>query len=106
MDTNLLGVYLTARKGARRLVKAGGAETHRGRIELIGSITSHMTNSGDSAHAASKAAVAHLGRNFAREWARKGINVNTIQPGYVITELTQGGLASEHGQARVAAFPR
>ena len=39
------------------------------------------------AYAASKAAVAHLGRNLAREWVRSGVNVNVIQPGYIRTEL-------------------
>jgi NAD(P)-dependent dehydrogenase (short-subunit alcohol dehydrogenase family) len=105
-DTNFLGVYLTVREGARRLIAAGAEVSPRGRIVLIGSITSHMTDCGDSAYAATKAAVAHLGRNFAREWARKGINVNTIQPGYVMTELNQTALESERGKEFIAAFPR
>lgn len=105
-DTNFVGVYLTAREGARRMIAAGTDKTERGRIVLIGSITSHMQNCGDSAYAATKAAVAHLGRNLAREWARKGINVNTIQPGYVMTELNQAGLESEAGQKLIATFPR
>lgn len=105
-DTNFIGVYLTAREGARRLIAAGNDTAARGRIVIIGSITSHMTNCGDSAYAATKAAVAHLGRNLAREWARKGINVNTLQPGYMLTELNQDGLESEAGQAFIANFPR
>lgn len=105
-DTNFIGVFLTAREGARRMIAAGSADNGRGRIVLIGSITSHTTNSGDAAYAATKAAVAHLGRNMAREWARKGINVNTLQPGYVLTELVQAGLESDAGRALVASFPR
>lgn len=105
-DTNFVGVYLTAREAARRLIAAGGEMTSRGRIILTGSITAHMTTCGDAAYAATKAAVAHLGRNLAREWARKGINVNTIQPGYISTELNREGLASEAGQRLIGSFPR
>lgn len=105
-DTNFVGVYLTAREGARRLIAAGDEKTSRGRIVLTGSITSHMTTCGDAAYAATKAAVAHLGRNLAREWARKGICVNTIQPGYIETELNREGLQSEAGQRLIATFPR
>ncbi len=106
IDTNPVGLYLTAREGARRLISFGSRETGRGRIILIGSITSHLTGEGDSAYAASKAAVAHLGRNLAREWVRQGINVNTVQPGYIETELAGGWFDSEAGKAQIAGFHR
>lgn len=106
LDTNLLGVYLTAREGARRLIAAGSRESGRGRIVLIGSITVDMTGQGDAAYAASKAAVAHLGRQFAREWVRQGINVNTIQPGYIQTELSGGWFDEEGGKAQIASWHR
>jgi NAD(P)-dependent dehydrogenase (short-subunit alcohol dehydrogenase family) len=105
-DTNFLGVYLTAREGARRLMAAGAKETGRGRIILIGSITAHLTGEGDSAYAATKAAVAHLGRNLAREWVRQGINVNTIQPGYIQTEIAGDFFQTDYGKAKIAAFHR
>ena len=106
IDTNLLGLYLTAREGARRLIAAGSRETGRGRIILIGSITSHLTGEGDSGYAATKAAVAHLGRNFAREWVRQGINVNTVQPGYIATEIAGDWFATDGGKAQIARFHR
>lgn len=106
IDTNLVGVYLTAREGARRLIQNGSAQTGRGRIILIGSITAEMSGEGDSAYAASKAAVAHLGRNMAREWVRQGINVNTVQPGYIATEMAGEWFASEGGRAHVARLHR
>lgn len=106
LDTNLLGVYLTAREGARRLINANSRESERGRIVLIGSITADMTGQGDAAYAASKAAVAHLGRQFAREWIRQGINVNTIQPGYIKTELSGGWFEEEGGKAQIASWHR
>ena len=105
-DTNFLGVYLTAREGARRMIAAGVRETGKGRVVLIGSITAHLTGEGDSAYAATKAAVAHLGRNLAREWVRQGINVNTIQPGYIQTEIAGDFFQTDYGKAKIAAFHR
>ena len=78
----------------------------RGRILLIGSITAELTAQGDAAYAASKAAVAHLTRQFAREWVRQGINVNAIQPGYIRSELAGDWFDSEGGKAQIAAFHR
>lgn len=105
-DTNFLGVYLTAREGAKRMIAAGIKDTGKGRIVLIGSITAHLTGEGDSAYAATKAAVAHLGRNLAREWVRQGINVNTIQPGYIQTEIAGDFFQTDYGKAKIAAFHR
>ncbi|MBU6251968.1 MAG: SDR family oxidoreductase [Alphaproteobacteria bacterium] len=105
-DTNFTGAYLTAREGARRMLAAGVKDTGRGRIILIGSITAHLTGEGDSAYAATKAAVAHLGRNLAREWVRQGINVNTIQPGYIQTEIAGDFFQTDYGKAKIAAFHR
>ncbi|MFO1255811.1 MAG: SDR family NAD(P)-dependent oxidoreductase [Sphingomonadaceae bacterium] len=106
VETNFTGVYLTAREGARRMIAAGFKAHGRGRVVLIGSITAELTGQGDSAYAATKAGVAHLGRQFAREWVRQGINVNVIQPGYIRTEIDGDWFESEGGKAQVAAFHR
>lgn len=106
IDVNFLGVFLTAREAARRLMASGARETGKGRIVLIGSITAHQTATGDSAYAASKAAVAHLGRNLAREWVRSGINVNVIQPGYIRTEINGDWFDTDGGRAQIAGFHR
>lgn len=104
--TNFTGVLLTAREGAKRMIAAGSRDSGRGRIVLMGSITAHTTNTGDSTYAASKAAVAHLGRNLAREWVRQGINVNVIQPGYIQTEIAGDWFESEGGEKQVSTWPR
>ncbi|ONF96355.1 SDR family NAD(P)-dependent oxidoreductase [Sphingomonas jeddahensis] len=106
IDTNFTGVLLTAREGARRMIAAGSRDSGRGRVVLVGSITAHVTGHGDSAYAASKAAVAHLGRNLAREWVRMGINVNVIQPGYIQTEIAGDWFQSEGGAKQVAGWHR
>lgn len=104
--TNFTGLYLTAREGAKRMIAAGFREGERGRVVLIGSITAEMTGQGEAAYAATKAGVAHLGRQFAREWVRQGINVNTIQPGYIQTEIAGDWFQTEGGQRQIAAFHR
>lgn len=106
VNTNFTGLYLTAREGARRMIAAGFKAHGRGRVVLIGSITAEMTGQGDSSYAASKAAVAHLGRQFAREWVRAGINVNTIQPGYIQTEIADDWFQTPGGEAQIASWHR
>jgi len=106
INTNLLGNYLVAREGARRLIASGSRERGNGRILLIGSITAEQHHTGDAAYAATKIAVAHLSRQFAKEWIRQGINVNTIQPGWIHTELNDDWYNSEDSRAAIEALPR
>lgn len=106
IDTNLLGTYLVAREGAKRLIGNGCRDSESGRILLVGSIVAHQHHTGDAAYAATKIAVAHLGRQFAKEWARQGINVNTIEPGWIHTELNDTWFHSEQSREAVAGLPR
>ena len=106
LDTNLLGTYLVAREGARRLIAGGSREKQNGRIVLIGSITAEQNGTGDALYAATKAGVAHLARQFAKEWIRQGINVNTLQPGMIPTEINEKWYATERGQADILAQHR
>jgi NAD(P)-dependent dehydrogenase (short-subunit alcohol dehydrogenase family) len=106
LDTNVLGLFLSAREGARRMMAAGSRDSGRGRILLIGSMGAIMPISGDAMYCASKAAVATLGRNLAREWVRQGISVNVIQPGFILTEMAADWFASDGGKAQIAGFHR
>lgn len=106
LDTNLLGSYLVAREGARRLIGSGSRDRGDGRIVLIGSITAQQSGTGDAMYAATKAGLAHLGRQLAREWVRQGINVNTLQPGWIPTEINAAWFASERGQADIQRLHR
>jgi len=103
---NLRGVFLTAREGARRMMAAGSRERGHGRIVIIGSITAEKIYPYASIYGATKVAVRHLGRSLAREWARRGINVNIIQPGYFASEMTGEMFDSDGGKALIASFPR
>lgn len=102
--TNVRGVFLTAREGARRMLAAGVAD--QGRIVLVSSITSQMQTVGTAAYSASKAAVTHLGKLLAREWARSGPNVNILSPGYIASELAADWFASEGGDKHRSTWPR
>lgn len=110
LETNVLGAMLTAREGARRMIAAGFRDgdpnAGRGRILLVGSAGALMPIPGEVMYCASKAAVASIGRNLAREWVRAGINVNVIQPGFILTEMTGDWFASEGGRAQIAGFQR
>jgi NAD(P)-dependent dehydrogenase (short-subunit alcohol dehydrogenase family) len=106
METNLLGTYLVAREGARRLIASGSRERGNGRIILIGSITAQQAGTGDAAYAATKAAIAHMGRQFAREWVRQGINVNTVQPGWIHTEINDAFYHTAEGEAQMMQLHR
>ena len=88
------------------MIAGGVKDGERGRVVLIGSITAELTGQGDAAYSATKAGVAHLGRQFAREWVRQGISVNTIQPGYIQTEIAGDWFQTDGGRAHIASFPR
>lgn len=103
LNVNLKGTILTAREGARRMI-AGGVT--KGRIVLIASITAFEPSPGLVAYSASKAGVVQAGRTLGREWARKGICVNTISPGYIRTAINDAWFDTEPGQAQIARFPR
>lgn len=100
---NLKGAILTAREGARRMMAAG---VTKGRIVLVASITAFEPSPGLVAYAASKAGAVQAARSMAREWARQGICVNTISPGYIRTAINDEWFDSEGGKRQVARFPR
>ncbi|KPP95424.1 SDR family NAD(P)-dependent oxidoreductase [Erythrobacter sp. HL-111] len=100
---NLKGAILTAREGARRMMAAG---VTNGRIVLVASITAFEPSPGLVAYAASKAGVVQAARSMAREWARAGICVNTISPGYIRTAINDEWFDTEGGRKQIARFPR
>ena len=100
---NLQGAILTAREGAKRMMDA---RIEKGRIVMIASITAFEPSPGLVAYAASKAGVVQATRTLAREWARRGISINSISPGYVRTAMNEDWFATEPGQKQIARFPR
>lgn len=103
---NVRGVFLTAREGARRMMAAGSKEKGDGRIVLVASIGALKVLPGLAAYCGSKAAVVQMGKAMAREWVNRGVNINTVCPGYIETELNRDWFASEGGRKQIAGFPR
>lgn len=101
-DVNVRGTFFAAREAAKRMIAAG----IQGRILNIASIASHTVLPGLSAYCGSKAAVAMLTKSLAREWARKGIAVNALCPGYIETAINDTWWPTEGGQRQLKGFPR
>lgn len=103
LNVNLKGAILTAREGAKRMMAAG---VTKGRIVMIASITAFEPSPGLVAYSASKAGVIQAARSMAREWARRGISINTISPGYIRTEINADWFETEPGKKQISRFPR
>jgi NAD(P)-dependent dehydrogenase (short-subunit alcohol dehydrogenase family) len=105
-NVNVTGAFFCAQEAARRLIARGPETAREGRIVNISSITALKASPGLAAYAASKAALISLTKTLAREWARHGIAVNAICPGYIATDINADWLASEGGQKLVQGFAR
>lgn len=102
MDVNLDGVWRVAQHSAR--VMAG--QTGRGGSLInVASILGLRVAQQIVAYATSKAAVIQMTKALALEWARKGIRVNALAPGYIETELNEEFIQSDAGQALVKRVP-
>jgi len=85
-DINVHGAFFTAREAAKCMIPQGG-----GSIILIASMSANIVNVPQlqSPYNGSKAAVKHMASSLAVEWATKGIRVNALSPGYMMTKLTR-----------------
>jgi 3-oxoacyl-[acyl-carrier protein] reductase len=100
--TNVDAVWHLSRAFAERLV----ARNSPGAIINIASLVAEKVSVSSAAYAVSKAAVLHMTKAQAMEWARHHIRVNAICPGYIMSEMTDDYLASPAGQDMVKRIPQ
>ena len=98
-DVNVGGVFLSCQAEARAMLPRG-----KGSIVNIASISGSIVNRGllQAHYNSSKAAVIHLTKSLAMEWADRGVRVNAISPGYTLTPMNR----RPEVQKQVQAFSR
>ncbi|MCY4757157.1 SDR family NAD(P)-dependent oxidoreductase [Pelomonas aquatica] len=101
LDTNLKGMFFLAQALAPGMRERGG-----GSIINVASILGLRQAAGVVSYAVSKAGVIQLTQALALEWARHGIRVNALAPGYMETELNRHFWQSEAGQALIKRIPQ
>lgn len=91
MDTNLIAPFRIAREAVQPMLKK-----RSGSVVNIGSISAYVANKPQLqvAYNSSKAAIHQMTRTMAFEYADKGIRVNALAPGYVVSDMTAGGIAN------------
>lgn len=99
LTVNVSGAVACARAAIKTMMRA-----RSGRIVFMSSVVGEMGNAGQTAYAASKAALLGVAKSIAREYASRGITVNAVTPGYIETDMT-GALTEEQKQAMLAGVP-
>ncbi|GAB3043008.1 3-oxoacyl-ACP reductase FabG [Virgibacillus ainsalahensis] len=84
LDTNLVGSFITSKIAAEIMAEQG-----YGRIINTSSIAGQQGNFGQANYASSKSGVLGLTKTFALEYAKKGVTVNAISPGFIRTPMTE-----------------
>ncbi|MGW4340342.1 SDR family NAD(P)-dependent oxidoreductase [Rhodococcus koreensis] len=102
IDVNLNGLYAFCHYAGRHML-----ERESGSIVNIASINALVASGSipEAGYCASKGAVVSLTRELAAQWARRGLRVNAIAPGYFPSEMTADLFDSEGGQRRLRRTP-
>ena len=96
-DTDLKGVFFSARAAARRMIAQGDG----GKIICVSSAAAFGGSKGIAHYCAAKAGVVNMVRAMAVDWARYGITVNAVCPGYVPTSINEKSLSNERVKERI-----
>jgi gluconate 5-dehydrogenase len=84
LQTNISSVFFTGQAVARHMIKRG-----RGKIINIASVQSELARPNIAPYTATKGAVRNLTKGMCTDWAKYGLNINAIAPGYFKTPLNQ-----------------
>ncbi len=84
LRTNIGTAFYVGQAVARRMIPRG-----RGKIINIASVQSELARPGIAPYAATKGAIKQLTRGMCTDWAKHGLQINAIAPGYFRTELNQ-----------------
>lgn len=103
MDVNFTGLVLCCKLAGEHMLKSG-----RGAVVNISSLSTRIGKSYYTAYAASKAAIDGFTRALAVEWIRKGINVNSVAPGMVVTDINRKDVEAnpDSFRKRIDSIPR
>jgi len=101
IETNLTGTWSITQQVAQHWVE----RKRPGVVVNIASILGFGVSPGVMSYAVSKAAVIQMTKGLALEWARYGIRVNALAPGYFPTDLTKDFLVTPEGEAMVTRIP-
>lgn len=101
LDTNLKGMFYLAQTFAPGMQQRGG-----GSVVNVASILGLRQAGGVVSYAVSKAGVVQLTKTLALEWARHGIRVNALAPGYIETEINRHFWQTDAGKALVKRIPQ
>jgi NAD(P)-dependent dehydrogenase (short-subunit alcohol dehydrogenase family) len=100
VGVNLFGTFLTAKHAITRMLEQPAVDGARGSVVTIASVEGIEGTAGGSAYSASKGGVVILTKNMAIDYARRGIRVNTICPGFIDTPMTQQVIFGVPGMER------
>lgn len=100
LDTNVVGVAMTARHALPQLRKT------QGRLVLVGSVMALLPAANTGAYAASKYAVRAIGQTLAIELHGSGVTCSTIHPGFVASEIAQVDNLGRYDRERADKRPQ
>jgi len=101
LAVNLDGVFFTCREACKHMVERARTGDAGGSIAVIASLAAIEGAARNEAYAATKGGVISLMKAIAVEHARYGVRANAILPGWIATDMTAGGQASEVFNAKV-----